>query len=70
MTVTDYFMETKSGNILVEGIVQTALKNKFSYDWVVGRLNVLSDTKGFEEAMDTMVREAVLYELDKHGLVN
>ena len=68
MTVTEYFMETKSGNILVEGIVQTALKNKFSYDWVVGRLNVLSDTKGFEEAMDTMVREAVLYELDKQGV--
>ena len=63
-----YAMETKSGNILVEGIVQTALKNKFSYDWVVGRLNVLSDTKGFEEAMDTMVREAVLYELDKQGV--
>ena len=68
MTVTEYFMETKSGNILVEGIVQTALKNKFSYDWVVGRLNVLSDTKGFEEAMDTIVREAVLYELDKQGV--
>ena len=68
MTVTEYFMEPKSGNILVEGIVQTALKNKFSYDWVGGRLNVLSDTKGFEEAMDTMVREAVLYELDKQGV--
>ena len=65
-----YAMETKSGDILVDGIVQTAIKNKFDYDWVVTKLMILSDTPSFEGAMDTMVREAVVYELDKHGLVN
>ena len=64
-----YAMETKSGDILVDGIVQTAIKNKFDYDWVVEKLMILSDTPSFEGAMDTMVREAVIYELDKHGVV-
>ena len=65
-----YAMETKSGDILVDGIVQTAIKNKFDYDWVVKKLMILSDVPEFDGAMDTMVREAVVYELDKHGLVN
>ena len=64
-----YAMETKSGDILVDGIVQTAIKNKFTYDWVVQKLQILSDNPAFEGAMDTMVREAVIYELDKHGVV-
>ena len=67
--ITDYWMETKSGNILVDGIVQTAIKNKFDYDWVFKKLMLLEDTPGFEGATDTMVREAVIFELDKHGLV-
>ena len=65
-----YAMETKSGDILVDGIVQTAIKNKFDYDWVVKKLMILSNVPEFDGAMDTMVREAVVYELDKHGLVN
>ena len=65
-----YAMETTSGDILVDGIVQTAITNKFDYDWVYGKLLILSKTKGFEGATDTMVREAVIHELDKHGLVN
>ena len=64
-----YAMETKSGDILVDGIVQTAIKNKFDYDWVVKKLMILSDNPAFDGAMDTMVREAVIYELDKHGVV-
>ena len=64
-----YAMETTSGDILVDGIVQTAIKNKFTYDWVVQKLQILSDNPAFEGAMDTMVREAVIYELDKHGVV-
>ena len=64
-----YAMETQSGDILVDGIVQTAIKNKFTYDWVVQKLQILSDNPAFEGAMDTMVREAVIYELDKHGVV-
>ena len=65
-----YAMETTSGDILVDGIVQTAIKNKFDYDWIVKKLMILSDVPEFDGAMDTMVREAVVYELDKHGLVN
>ena len=65
-----YAMETKSGDILVDGIVQTAIKNKFDCDWVVKKLMILSNVPEFDGAMDTMVREAVVYELDKHGLVN
>ena len=65
-----YAMETTSGDILVDGIVQTAIKNKFDYDWVVKKLMILSNVPEFDGAMDTMVREAVGYELDKHGLVN
>ena len=64
-----YAMETQSGDILVDGIVQTAIKNKFDYDWVVSKLMILSDVPEFDGAMDTMVREAVIYELDKHGVV-
>jgi|TARA_B100002003_G_scaffold229720_1_gene239282 hypothetical protein len=64
-----YAMETKSGDILVDGIVQTAIKNKFTYDWVVKKLMILSNVPEFDGAMDTMVREAVIYELDKHGVV-
>ena len=65
-----YAMETTSGDILVDGIVQTAIRNKFDYDWVVKKLMILSNVPEFDGAMDTMVREAVVYELDKHGLVN
>ena len=64
-----YAMETQSGDILVDGIVQTAIKNKFTYDWVVKKLMILSNVPEFDGAMDTMVREAVIYELDKHGVV-
>ena len=64
-----YAMETTSGDILVDGIVQTAIKNKFDYDWVYSKLLILSKTKSFEGATDTMVREAVIHELDKHGVV-
>ena len=65
-----YAMETKSGDILVDGIVQTAISNEFDYEWVYSKLGILSQTPGFEGATDTMVREAVIHELDKHGLVN
>ena len=63
-----YAMETTSGDILVDGIVQTAITNKFDYDWVYGKLLILSKTKGFEGATDTMVRESVIYELEKNGV--
>ena len=68
-----YAMETiQSGDILVDGIVQTAIKNKFDYDWVVKKLMILSDAY-HQLLMGRWIRwceEAVVYELDKHGLVN
>ena len=62
-----YAMETKSGDILVDGIVQTAISNEFDYEWVYSKLVLLSES-GFEGATDTMVREAVIYELEKNGI--
>ena len=64
-----YAMETKSGDILVDGIVQTAIKNNFGYDWVYKKLCILSDsTEEFAGATDTMVREAVIMELENNGV--
>ena len=63
-----YAMETKSGDILVDGIVQTAIRNNFDYDWVYEKLLILSDTPGLEGATDTMVREAVIMELERNGV--
>tara|TARA_B000000460_G_C21418052_1_gene349575 strand:- start:556 stop:765 length:210 start_codon:yes stop_codon:yes gene_type:complete len=63
-----YAMETKSGDILVDGIVQTAISNEFDYEWVYSKLAILSQTAGFEGATDTMVREAVIHELEKNGV--
>lgn len=62
-----YAMETKSGDILVDGIVQTAISNEFDYEWVYSKLVLLSES-GFEGATDTMVREAVIHELEKNGV--
>ena len=64
-----YAMETKSGDILVDGIVQTAISNEFDYEWVYSKLLILSKTKGFEGATDTMVRESVIHELEQNGVV-
>ena len=62
-----YAMETKSGDILVDGIVQTAISNEFDYEWVYSKLVLLSES-GFEGATDTMVREAEIHELVKNGV--
>jgi len=63
-----YAMETKSGDILVDGIVQTAISNDFDYEWVYSKLVLLAETTGFEGATDTMVREAVIMELERNGV--
>ena len=64
-----YAMDTQSGDILVDGIVQTAIRNNFDYDWVYNKLCILSDsTEEFAGATDTMVREAVINELEKNGV--
>ena len=66
-----YSMFTEFGDTLVDGIVNVAKQNgKITRDrygrrettiwpWVYEKLEMLGKTKGFEEATDTMVREAV-----------
>ena len=62
-----YAMETKSGDILVDGIVQTAISNDFDYEWVYSKLVLLAES-GFDGATDSMVREAVIMELERNGV--
>ena len=63
MTNDDYLgnfgMFTPEGDFLVEGIVLEAKKYNHSWNVVHNRLEVLSKSKKYEEATDTMVREAV-----------
>ena len=54
-----YNMFTVEGDILVGGIVETALKNRFDFRWIEKKLEKLAETKGFEEATDTHVLDMV-----------
>jgi len=54
-----YNMFTVEGDILVGGIVETALKNRFDFRWIEEKLEKLAETKGFEEATDTHVLDMV-----------
>lgn len=56
----DYFgMYSDHGNNAVRLIVQMAQKHRFTWREVYAELQELSKRDGFEEAMDTMVREIV-----------
>jgi hypothetical protein len=59
----DYGMYTNEGNFEVEKVVVEAKNLGLAWDEVVALLQALSNTKGFEEAMDTVVREEVNAEL-------
>ena len=54
-----YGMFTEEGDILVNGIVDVAKGTDADLSWVLDKLYKLGETKGFGEATDTMVREAV-----------
>jgi hypothetical protein len=54
-----YGMFTDKGNQIVDGIVIAAKESGWSYDYVMGRLTDLASVEGFEEAMDTAVKEYV-----------
>ena len=54
-----YGMFTEEGDILVNGIVDVAKGTDADWSWVLDKLYKLGETKGFGEATDTMVREAV-----------
>ena len=62
-----YSMFSEEGDILVNGIVDVLVKGivdvakgtNADWPWAYEKLEMLGKTKGFEEATDTMVREAV-----------
>lgn len=60
-----YNMFTPEGDLLVGNIVDQALDMVENegvervWDWTVSKLEVIASAKGFEEATDTAVREAV-----------
>ena len=54
-----YTMFTEEGDILVDGIVEVAKGTNADWPWAYEKLEMLGKTEGFEEASDTMVREAV-----------
>lgn len=58
-----YNMFTVEGDILVGGIVETALKNRFDFRWIEKKLEKLAETKGFGEATDTHVLDMVWEEI-------
>ena len=45
MSIHDYGMFTESGNILVGGIVDTAIVNNFDYIWVKNYENELKNIR-------------------------
>ena len=60
-----YNMFTPEGDLLVGNIVDQALAMVENegvervWDWTVSKLETIASAKGFEEAADTAVREAV-----------
>ena len=60
-----YNMFTPEGDLLVGNIVDQALDMVENegvervWDWTLGKLEVIASARGFEEATDTAVREAV-----------
>lgn len=61
----NFNMFTDQGNLLVGNIVEQALDMVENegvervWDWTLGKLEVIASAKGFEEATDTAVRDAV-----------
>lgn len=59
MNVKTYGMFTDAGNAMIHGVVLTAKNNGLDFDQVVEILSDIQTLDGFEEATDTVVREAV-----------
>jgi hypothetical protein len=55
----DYGMFTDAGNALIRGVVLTAKSANLDWDSVNEILYDIGTLNGFEEATDTVVREAV-----------
>jgi len=60
-----YEMYTDEGNAAVHEIVAVAYRINISWQVVMQMLEKLSNVKGFEEATDTAVRDAVWYALSR-----
>jgi len=60
-----YEMFTDEGNAAVHEIVAVAYRINISWQVVMQMLEKLSNVKGFEEATDTAVRDAVWYALSR-----
>ena len=60
-----YGMFTDEGNAAVHEIVAVAYRINISWQVVMQMLEKLSRVKGFEEATDTAVRDAVWYALSR-----
>jgi len=63
VVVPEYGMFTEEGDYEVFRIVDLAKRARLTWNQVKGLLQQLSSTEGFEEAMDTVVRERVWEEL-------
>ena len=63
VVVPEYGMFTEEGDYEVFRIVDLAKRARLTWNQVSGLLTQLSNTEGFEEAMDTVVRERVWEEL-------
>ena len=63
IVVPEFGMFTEEGDYEVYRIVDLAKRARLTWNQVKGLLQQLSSTEGFEEAMDTVVRERVWEEL-------
>ena len=63
VVVPEFGMFTEEGDYEVFRIVDLAKRARLTWNQVSGLLTQLSNTEGFEEAMDTVVRERVWEEL-------
>ena len=63
VVVPEYGMFTEEGDYEIFRIVDLAKRARLTWHQVSGLLTQLSNTEGFEEATDTVVRERVWEEL-------
>jgi len=63
VVVPEFGMFTEEGDYEVFRIVDLAKRARLTWHQVTGLLEQLSNTEGFEEALDTVVKERVWEEL-------
>ena len=67
MTTPYYAMFTDNGNAMVSAMVEAAINMKRSWNYVYEKLELIASCQGFEEALDTDVREHVHAKLVEEG---